>query len=230
MNQAPSTTQPTTQPPAANILGLCGSTRADSLNALLLRYVAGILDSDLHFDIFTSLGDLPLYNSDIEAVERSHDEAAAVRANPSAVSKLRDAIRAADALVITTPEYNHAIPGVLKNAIDWASRPTTDLPLTGKAILVFVATRGRVLGHRGLSDTVRILTGFANIVVPGPEVVINSAQKTLTTDADGNVCLSDERVADSIDRQLRILRDLITTGAARQFGQAMRQHAPERWW
>jgi chromate reductase, NAD(P)H dehydrogenase (quinone) len=77
---------------------------------------------------------------------------------------------------------------------------------------------------------VRILTGFANIVVPGPEVVVNSAQKTLTTDTDGNVFLSDERVADSIERQLRILRDLITTGAARQFGRAMRQHAPERWW
>jgi chromate reductase, NAD(P)H dehydrogenase (quinone) len=226
MNQAP----PTAQPPVANILGLCGSTRADSLNALLLRYVAGILDPDLHFDIFESLGDLPLYNSDIEAVERSQDNAAPARANPSAVSRLRDAIRAADGLVITTPEYNHAIPGVLKNALDWASRPTTDLPLTGKAILVFVATRSRGLGYRGLSDTVRILTGFANIVVPGPEVVINSAQKTLTTDADGNVCLSDERVADSIERQLRILRDLITTGAAGQFGQAMRQHAPERWW
>jgi chromate reductase, NAD(P)H dehydrogenase (quinone) len=226
MNQAPSTAQR----PAARLLGLCGSTRADSLNALLLRYVAGVLDPDLHFEIFNSLGDLPLYNSDIEAVERSRDDAAPAQPNPSAVSELRDAIRGADGLVITTPEYNHAIPGVLKNALDWASRPTTDLPLTGKAILVFVATRGRVLGHRGLSDTVGILTGFANIVVPGPEVVLNSAQKTLTTDADGNVRLSDERVADSIERQLRTLRDLISTGAAFQFGRAMRQHAPERWW
>jgi chromate reductase, NAD(P)H dehydrogenase (quinone) len=103
---------------------------------------------------------------------------------PPAVARLRQAIRCADGIIIATPEYNHAIPGVLKNALDWASRPTTSLPLTGK----------------------------------------------LTTSRDGTVQLADPDTADAIQRQLAVLRDLISTGAARHLGDAMRQHVPARWW
>ena len=220
----------------ARLLGLCGSLRADSLNARLLRYVAGLLDDQgLHLEIIDSLASLPLYNADLDTGHsRHHDGARAGTGHPDrtpqGVSRLRQAIRSADGLIIATPEYNHAIPGVLKNALDWASRPTTDLPLTGKAIAVFVATRGRVLGHRGLSDTIGILTGFANIVVPGPEVVITAAHEKLATDADGTVRLCDPYLADAVQRQLAVLGDLITTGAARQLGDAMRRHVPSRWW
>jgi chromate reductase, NAD(P)H dehydrogenase (quinone) len=221
--------------PRPSLLGLCGSLRAGSHNARLLRYVATLLDGTARLDIFDSLGGLPLYNADLDTEQHrpgSQPPAgnATPKALPPAVSQLRQAIRRADGIIVATPEYNHAIPGVLKNALDWASRPTTDLPLTGKPIAVFVATRSRVLGHRALSDTARILTGFANIVIPGPEVVVTSAHDKLTTSCDGTVQLADPYAANAIQQQVAVLRDLITTGAARHLGTAMRQHVPNRWW
>lgn len=220
--------------PRPSLLGLCGSLRAGSHNARLLRYVAALLDGTARLEIFDSLGSLPLYNADLDTEQhRPAIQApgnATPQALPPAAAQLRQAIRRADGIIIATPEYNHAIPGVLKNALDWASRPTTDLPLTGKPIAVFVATRSRVLGHRALSDTARILTGFANIVIPGPEVVVTSAHDKLTTSRDGTIQLADPYTANAIQQQLAVLRDLITTGAARHLGDAMRQHAPTRWW
>lgn len=182
-------------------------------------------------DIFDELDQLPLYNADLDTGSlRQVDPTEGPDAGPRAVVHLRQAIRGADGLIITTPEYNHAIPGVLKNALDWASRPTTDLPLTGKAIVVLVATRGRVLGHRGLADTIRVLTGFANIVVPGPEVVVNSAHDHLVAGTDGTVTLTDRYAVEAIRKQLLVLDQLIATGAARSLGEAMRRHVPSRWW
>lgn len=221
-------------PPAASparLLGLCASLRADSLNAHLLHVAAGMLPAGLHMDIFDELDQVPHYNADLDTGSpRRVDPSVGPDAGPPAVVRLRQAIRGADGLIIATPEYNHAIPGVLKNALDWASRPTTDLPLTGKAIIVLVATRGRVLGHRGLADTVRVLTGFANIVVPGPEIVVNSAHEHLVTSPDGTVALTDPHAVDAIRKQLLVLDHLIASGAARSLGEAMRRHVPSRWW
>ncbi len=230
------TSPPPNQPPLQpRVLGLCGSLRAGSMNAQLLRVVAGLLDPYARFEIFGSLADLPLYNADLdteqlrlEAARRS--EPAPAGDGPIGVARFRRAIRSADGLVIVTPEYNHAIPGVLKNAFDWASRPTNDLPLTGKAAVVFVATRGHTLGHRALTDTIRLLTGFGNIVVPGPEVVVTSAHERLISDGDGTIRLSDSHLADAIQKQLSVLCDLIATGAARNLGDAMRKYVPSRWW
>jgi chromate reductase len=221
--------------PIPHLLGLCGSLRAGSHNARLLRHVAGLLEDTANLEIFDSLGGVPLYNADLDTElhpESGQASAASTipAALPAAVAQLRQAIRRADGIIIATPEYNHAIPGVLKNALDWASRPTTDLPLTGKPVAVFVATRSRVLGYRALTDTARILTGFANIVVPGPEVVVTSAHDKIITGRDGTIQLADPYTADAIQRQLAVLRDLITTGAARHLGDAMRQHVPARWW
>lgn len=217
--------------PRPGLLGLCGSLRAGSHNARLLRYAAAILDGTAHLEIFDSLGDLPLYNTDLDT-DQHHpgSQPQAANATPPAVSRLRQAIRRADGIIIATPEYNHAIPGVLKNALDWASRPTTNLPLTGKPIAVFVATPSRVLGHRALTDTARILAGFANIVIPGPEVIVHSAHDKLTTRPDGTIQLTDPHTAEAVQQQLAVLRDLITTRAAHHLGDAMRQHVPTRWW
>jgi chromate reductase, NAD(P)H dehydrogenase (quinone) len=216
------------------ILGLCGSLRAGSFNAQLLRVAAGLLGPHVRFEIFDGLADLPLYNADLDGEQISAVARGSAPASPEStplgVTRLRGEIRSADGLVVVTPEYNHAIPGVLKNALDWASRPTTDLPLTGKACVVFVATRGRTLGHRALSDTTRLLTGFANIVVPGPEVVVTSAHERLVSDADGTTRLSDPFLTDAMQKQLSVLCDLIATGAARDLGDAMRKHVPSRWW
>ena len=101
------------------ILALSGSLRADSWNTTLLRAAAELLPAGAELVLHESLKALPPFDEDDE-----HDPHGAVHA-------LRDAIRGADALLVATPEYNHSIPGQLKNAVDWASRPSNDPALRG---------------------------------------------------------------------------------------------------
>jgi NAD(P)H-dependent FMN reductase len=94
-----------------HIVGLSGSLRRSSLNTALLRAAAGLLPAGASLAI-ADIREVPLYDGDVEAA-----------AFPAAVKRLQDQVAAADALLIATPEYNHALPGVLKNALDWMSRP-----------------------------------------------------------------------------------------------------------
>src|SRR5579884_4269569 len=100
-----------------SILALSGSLRAKSFNTMLARAAVDVAAGDTRIDVAT-LHDIPLYDGDVEA-------SAGV---PAAVARLKDRIAAADGLVLVTPEYNGSIPGVLKNAIDWLSRPSADIP------------------------------------------------------------------------------------------------------
>jgi chromate reductase len=102
------------------ILGISGSLRRDSHNTSPLRAAAMSLPSGVELELFDGLGDLPHYNADID------DDLA-----PQAVVHLREAIAGADGVLIATPEFNGSIPGVLKNALDWASRPFPDNALRG---------------------------------------------------------------------------------------------------
>ncbi len=99
------------------IVGICGSTRKASLNGAVLRAAAAEMPGDAELRI-ESIAAIPLYNGDEEAVSGI----------PDAVTRLKEAIAAADALLLVTPEYNNSIPGVAKNAIDWLSRPASDIP------------------------------------------------------------------------------------------------------
>lgn len=119
---------------------------------------------------------------------------------------------------------------MLHNTLNWASRPATDLPLTGKAIAVMVATRGARLGHRSLTETTRILGGFGNIVIPGPEVVINNAPEHFTRDATGAAHLNDPVACDLIASQLAVLTDLLKASAARTLGESLRRNVASVWW
>ena len=98
-----------------SIVGISGSLRRGSFNSGLLSAAGEVLPDDVTLRI-ESIAEFPLYDGDVEAVSGI----------PPAVAALKDAIAAADALLISTPEYNHSIPGVLKNAIDWLSRPPDD--------------------------------------------------------------------------------------------------------
>ena len=100
-----------------NIVGICGSTRKASLNAAVLRAAAAEMPAGAGLRI-ESIARIPLYNGDDEAASGI----------PEAVSRLKEAIVAADALLLVTPEYNNSMPGVAKNAIDWLSRPASDIP------------------------------------------------------------------------------------------------------
>lgn len=98
------------------IVGIAGSLRRKSFNLGLLKAAAEVAPAGVRFDVRTIDG-IPLYNADVEAAEGL----------PQAVTALKDAIAAADGIILSTPEYNNGIPGVFKNAIDWASRPAEDI-------------------------------------------------------------------------------------------------------
>jgi len=112
------------------ILGIAGSLRSGSYNRGLLRAAAEVLPPGVSLEIFT-LDDIPLFSADIMA-----------EGDPSPVQALKERIKAADALLIATPEYNYSIPGVLKNALDWASRPSKNSVLRGKPIGIIGASGG----------------------------------------------------------------------------------------
>jgi chromate reductase, NAD(P)H dehydrogenase (quinone) len=113
------------------LLGISGSLRSDSHNTRLLRAAAEKLPPGVELELFEGLAAVPPYDEDI-------DTAVA----PPAVARLRRAIRRADGLLISTPEYNASVPGVLKNAIDWASRPFPDNALRAKPVAVIGASTG----------------------------------------------------------------------------------------
>jgi chromate reductase len=113
------------------VLGISGSLRDDSHNSALLRAAAERLPAGAELVPFEQLGEIPPYDEDAE-----------VTGVPAVVRELREAIRAADAVLIATPEYNHSIPGQLKNALDWASRPAGKSALNGKPAATIGASTG----------------------------------------------------------------------------------------
>lgn len=118
----------------ATIIGLCGSLRRASFNLMLLRAAAEAAPQGTSIEI-ASIRDIPLYDGDLEA------EAGV----PAAVEQVKERIAAADGLLIATPEYNNSVPGVLKNAIDWLSRPPSDVPrvFRGRPVAIIGTTPGR---------------------------------------------------------------------------------------
>jgi chromate reductase, NAD(P)H dehydrogenase (quinone) len=114
-----------------NLVGIAGSLRRRSYNRLLLTVLRAELAAPDELTILDEIGLLPLYNEDIDTAEA-----------PASVEQLRTRIREADALVFATPEYNGSVPGPLKNAIDWASRPWPDHSLQRKPALVLGASTG----------------------------------------------------------------------------------------
>jgi chromate reductase len=113
------------------ILGIAGSLREGSYNRALLRAARELLPQDVELVEF-DIRSLPFYDGDMEAA-----------GDPEPVVALKDAIREADALLIATPEYNRGVPGGLKNAVDWASRPPLGSPLAGKPVALMGASTGR---------------------------------------------------------------------------------------
>ena len=113
------------------VLGISGSLRADSHNSALLRAAAERLPAGAELSPYERLAEIPPYDEDVE-----------LDGVPEAVRDLRAAIRAADAVLIATPEYNHSIPGQLKNALDWVSRPAGKSALNGKPAAAIGASTG----------------------------------------------------------------------------------------
>ena len=159
-------------PSPITILGIAGSLRKASYNRAALRAAQQLAPESCRIEIF-ELDGIPPFNQDEEGNF------------PAKVTALKQAIRAADAILIVTPEYNYSVPGVLKNAIDWASRPYGDSAWEAKPVAVMGAAGGP-LGSARAQYHLRQMFVFLNMFpVNKPEVMIGSAQEKF--DAQGNL-------------------------------------------
>jgi chromate reductase len=146
------------------VLGISGSLRRDSYNTALLRHAGGLVRAEgAEFAIFDGLRDVPPFDED-------HDVADA----PEAVARIRAAVAAADAVLVTTPEYNYSIPGVLKNALDWISRPRETSVMRNKPVAVLGASAG-MFGAVWAQAEVRKVLGAMGARVVDREVAVGHA-------------------------------------------------------
>ena len=171
-----------------HVLGFAGSLRRTSYNRALLQATGELLPEGMTLEIF-DLAPIPLYNGDVEA-----------QGDPEPVRDFKQRIIAADALLIVTPEFNYSISGVLKNALDWASRPSRNMPTAGKP--------AAIMGAGGRFGTVRaqvhlryIALEMQMLLLGKPEVMIQRAREKF--DAEGR--LTDEATREEIRALLAAL-------------------------
>jgi chromate reductase len=165
------------------VLGISGSLRSDSHNTRLLRAAGELLPPEARLVQFSDLKSIPPYDADDDGGER-----------PAPVEHLVEAIRAADAVLVATPEYNHSIPGQLKNALDWVSRPLAESPLREKPAAVIGASTG-MFGAVWAQAEARKVLGAIGARVLDRELPVASA---------------DEALGDGLDPELeRELADLV---------------------
>jgi chromate reductase len=178
-------------PEPVRILGLCGSLRAGSYNAAALRAVVELDTPGVEMRT-APIGALPLFNADVEAAGL-----------PAPVVALREQLGWAQAVLFVSPEYNHSIPGVLKNAIDWGSRGPGDL-FSGKAAAVTGASTGAMGSSRMQAHLRNCAVSLDLQLVNRPEVMIGRAQDKF--DAEGR--LTDEPTRVYLGKLVVALRDL----------------------
>jgi chromate reductase len=172
------------------VLGVAGSLRLGSLNRALLRAAVKLAPAGMTIESF-ELADVPLYNGDVEAA-----------GDPPGVAALKDAIRAADGVLFVTPEYNHGVPGVMKNAVDWASRPARDAALNGKPVGLIGASPGQTGTARGQSQLRQAFEFTNSFCMPQPEILVYRALEKF--DANGE--LTDAKTAEFLTGYLEALR------------------------
>jgi chromate reductase len=179
-----------------SILLVSGSLRADSHNTQLLRAALGAAPEEVELELWNGLGDLPIYDQDLDD---SADEV------PASVRRLREEWAAADAILFSTPEYNGSVPGGLKNAIDWASRPVRESALTNKTVAIVGASTGQFGAMWAQADLRKIL-GTAGARVVGDELPVTRAHQKF----DGYGRLLDEELLEL----LRVKLDTLAAEAA----------------
>jgi chromate reductase len=174
------------------VLGISGSLRRGSFNSAALRTARELAPAGMEVEIYEGLRDIPPYDDDVRQGQ----------GYPAPVEDFRARIKAADALLIATPEYNYSVPGVLKNAIDWASRPP-EQPFDGKPIAIMGASPGAVGTARAQYHLRQVFVFLNGHVLNRPEVMIGQAQSRF--DAEGR--LVDEKTRGFVGAQLAALKE-----------------------
>jgi chromate reductase len=179
------------------ILGISGSLRRGSHNTSLLGAAAELLPPGVELHIYDGLRELPPYDADLD-----------LKPGPPAVARLREAIASADGVLIATPEYNGSIPGALKNALDWASRPFPDSSLRGKPVAVIGASTGLFGAVWAQAETRKVL-GIIGADVIDHELPVGYAATAF--DHNGHLMESEHR---------EVLADLVQVLVARAGAEA----------
>jgi chromate reductase len=148
-----------------DVLAVSGSLRVGSYNTLLVRAAQRLAPTGMAVEVYERLGDVPPFNDDLDAPQYL----------PDVVAHLRERVRTADALLISTPEYNYSVPGVLKNAIDWLSRPYGADSLAHKPIAVMGAASTRFGSVRAQLALRQSLLWTDSLVVSQPELIVDHA-------------------------------------------------------
>jgi chromate reductase len=157
-----------------DVLGIAGSLRRDSHNRALLRAAQEVAPAGVAVRVWDGLGGVPLYDGDLEEAGM-----------PGPVVEMAEAVKRSGAVLVVTPEYSQSIPGVLKNALDWAARPPGRSPFRGKVVAITGASPGILGTARAQMDLRRVLAAMGAFVVPSPEVLV--AQAHQKRDASGRV-------------------------------------------
>jgi len=168
------------------VAAFAGSLRARSYNRALLRAAVESVPADMTIEILDISG-IPLYDADVEDA-----------GFPEPVTAFKQAIGAADGLLIATPEYNHGMAGITKNAIDWASRPPRGSPLNGKPVGIMGASPGMTGTARGQSQLRQAFVFTNSYCMPQPEILVARAREKF--DADGR--LTDETTKELLAKYL----------------------------
>jgi chromate reductase, NAD(P)H dehydrogenase (quinone) len=174
-------------------VALPGSLRKDSYTRAIADTLDELAPDDVSVEVLGTLGELPLYNQDFEHVEP-----------PAIVVKIAEEISSADAVVIVTPEYNHSVPGGLKNALDWLSR-LPRCPLNQKPVAIQAASPGPLGGARAHEHLRQVLAAVNAMVLNRPEIIVPSVACKVDPLAG---ILRDHQTRTYVSMQLRALADL----------------------
>jgi chromate reductase len=179
-----------------SVISICGSLRSGSYNGIVQRALPALAPEGLMVRPAPSFSEFPLYNADVQAASGF----------PAAVNALAEAIRAADGVIIVTPEYNFSIPGGLKNAIDWVSR-LPNQPFAGKPIALQSASPGPLGGGRVQYDLRRAMVFLDAFVLNRPEIFIGGCASKID---EKTGAITDEATRNFLKQQLAAFVKFIT--------------------
>jgi chromate reductase len=196
---------PRSLPGTKHVLGISGSLRRASYNRRLLEAAAECAPRGLAVSIWDDLGSIPSFDADLEV---------ATAGGPDSVRRFREQVRSAQGLLIATPEYNWSFPGVLKNAIDWLSRPAPEEVLVDKPVAVIGASSGKWGTRLAQAALRQVLTATEAAVLPRPALFVREAERLF--DPAGR--LADQPTLEQLTAVLAALSLWIDHGASDQRG------------